>query len=142
MPLLQEKDKMQISGDAPSPAAGLFDTTAGHPLSWSERKPVELWTVMLSELKVRCVVDFSPGSGALGRACLDQGWQYTAICRSEEHCSWLQNVLNRAAVESITRSGTALFEQDLSACISEHFKDVVNKLHAQDSAQDTVSDEI
>jgi hypothetical protein len=141
MPLMQEKDKVQISGDAPSPAAGLFDTTAGHPLSWSERKPVELWSVILSELKVRCVVDLSPGSGALARACLDQGWQYTAICRSEEHCSWLQNVLNRAAVESITRSGTALFEQDLSACISEHFKDVVNKLHAQDAAQDTVSDE-
>jgi hypothetical protein len=141
LPLLQEKDKVQISGEAPSPAAGVFDTTAGHPLSWSERKPVDLWTVMLSELKVRCVVDLSPGSGALGRACLDQGWQYAAICRSEEHCSWLQNVLNRAAVESITRSGTALFEQDLSACISEHFKDVVNKLHAQDAAEDNVLDE-
>ena len=33
------------------------------------------------------VVDYSPGSGAMARACLNEGIQYVGICRSDAHVS-------------------------------------------------------
>ena len=80
--------------------AGLFDVAArGHPFSWTERKPLSWYEVFLSEVRAALVVDYSPGSGAMARACLNQGIQYVGICRTDQHCSWLTNILNKAAVE-------------------------------------------
>ena len=81
------------------------------------------------------VVDFTPGSGAMARACLEAGILYVGVCRSQQHSSWLVNVLDRASVEIATRSGTALYEQDLSTCLNDHFKELIDELHAQDAAE-------
>jgi len=81
------------------------------------------------------VVDFSPGSGALARACLELGIKYVGICRTAEHCSWLINVTNRAAVEIATREGTTLYDQDLAKMLSTHFQELLDELHAQDAAK-------
>ena len=119
----------------PSPAAGIFDVEArGHPFSWTERKPMSWYEVFLAEVRAALVVDYSPGSGAMARACLNQGIQYVGICRTEQHCSWLTNILNKAAVECISRSGSPLYQQDLASCIQAHFKEVIEELHQQDAA--------
>ena len=80
------------------------------------------------------MIDFTPGSGALARACLEKGIQYVGITRKSVHASWLINVLKRAAVECTTNKGTALFEQDLATCLQDHFKELIEELNDQDAA--------
>ena len=53
-----------------------------------------LYTVLLKEWKVNNVIDLSPGSGTLARACMAQGWPYLGVCKNLAHSSWLQNVLD------------------------------------------------
>ena len=89
---------------------------------------------LISNYSTELVVDLTPGSGAFARACLDEGVQYVGVCRSQQHSSWLLNVMNRASLESITREGTALYEQDLATCLNDHFKEHIDELHAQDAA--------
>jgi hypothetical protein len=133
LPLMTAEERILMVGAAPTPPQRLFDVSVkGHPLSWSEKKPINWYTEFLSDVAAGIVIDFTPGSGAMARACLDAGIQYFGICRTPQHMSWLVNVLNRAAVESTTRSGTALYEQDLASCIAGHFKEVLQELHAQD----------
>ena len=130
-----ERAAMTFMKTCPSPAAGLFDVEArGHPFSWTERKPLAWYEVFLQEVKAALVVDYSPGSGAMARACLNLGIQYVGICRSEQHCSWLTNILNKAAVECISRTGSPLYQQDLATCINEHFRELIDELHQQDAA--------
>ena len=125
----------------PSPAAGLFDVAArGHPFSWTERKPLSWYEIFLSEVCAALVVDYSPGSGALARACLNQGIQYVGICRTDRHCSWLTNILNKAAVKCISRNESPLYQQDLAICISTHFAELIDELHQQDAAVADSSD--
>ena len=130
-----DRQAMTLKSACPSPAAGIFDVAArGHPFSWTERKPLGWYEVFLAELRAALVVDFSPGSGAMARACLNRGIQYVGISRSEQHCSWLTNILNKAAVECISRSGSLLCQQDLASCINAHFMEVIQELHQQDAA--------
>ena len=79
----------------------------------------------------------------MARACLDEGIEYIGVCRSQSHSSWLVNILNRASVESTVRQGTALYEQDLATCLQDHFKELIDELHAQDAAvsDDEATDE-
>ena len=122
-------------GQCPSPAAGMFDVAArGHPFSWTERKPLSWYEVFLPEVRAALVVDYSPGSGAMARACLNLGIQCVGICRTEQHCSWLTNILNKAAVECISRNGSPLYQQDLASCINAHFMELIDELHQQDAA--------
>ena len=86
------------------------------------------------------MIDLTPGSGALARACLEAGIQYVGICRKAEHASWLINVSNCAAVELVTRTGTALYEQDLASCLKDHFEELIEELHAQDAAMSEEED--
>ena len=92
--------------------------------------------MFLAEVRAALVVDYSPGSGALARACLNQGIQYVGICRTELLFNWLTKILNKAALECISRSGSPLYQQDLASCIQAHFKGVIEELHQQDAAVD------
>ena len=94
------------------------------------------YDVFLEEINAGLVIDLSPGSGAMARACLNQGIQYVGICRTERHCSWLTNILNKAAVECIARNDSPLYQQDLASCISAHFMDIIDDLHKQDAIVD------
>ena len=98
------------------------------------RRPIQWYVRFLSDISAGLVIDLTPGSGALARACLQSGIQYVGVCRKVEHASWLINVLNRAAVELIRRNGTALYEQDLAPCLEDHFKELIEELNAQDAA--------
>ena len=36
-------------------------------------------------------------------------------------------------MESTARAGTALYEQDVATCLNDHFKELIDELHAQDA---------
>ena len=139
MPKISRENKQTISGGSvlpPSPSAGVYDDTSGVPLFWQERKPELFYKILLQEWKVKNVIDLTPGSGTLARTCMTQGWQYLGLCWNAEQSSWLQNVLNRRALQIIATSGTALFEQELADMIKEHFKELLDELHDTDLAVD------
>ena len=42
--------------------------------------------------------------------------------------------LNKAAVECISRNGSPLYQQDLASCVTAHFQELIDELHQQDAA--------
>ena len=116
--------------DGPSSVAGIFDVQArGHPFSGSERKPLAWYEVFLAEVMATLVVDFTPASGCDGSSMPPPR---RPVRRRLSYR--LTNILNKAAVECITRNGSPLFQQDLASCIKDHFKEVIDELHQQDAA--------
>ena len=125
MPLLQAQTRKDIIGPSPRPTR-MFDVESrGHPFSWHERKPIEWYRQFIKEIAASLVIDLTPGSGAMARACLEEGIQYIGVCRHQQHASWLQNIFNRAAVVSMTREGSALYQAELANCVHEHFKELI-----------------
>ena len=90
----------------------------------------------LKDLRCGCVIDFTPGSGILGQACLLEGFPYLGFVRTTAHAAYLQNKLDRDALSIITVSGSALYQADLAAHIKEHFADVVDPAIGQDPAEE------
>ena len=134
-------DKCRIWGaDAERPRQELFDTTLGQPLLWQERKTPAFWSSLLSDLCVKSVVDLTPGSDSAARACMQLGIPYHGWAKNAEHASWLQNVLDRAALQVICSVGSAL-HCDLAQAIQEHFTDVLEQLNEQDKGVDTTPDD-
>ena len=127
--------------DLPKPPVRIFDCDSGMPLYWQELKPVVWWEDILHCLDAKIVVDLSPGSGSVGRACLRLGIEYLACCRTEHHSSWLANVLDRESCELIVTNQSPLFEQDLSVMLKTHFSDVLDQLNVQKQAKDTEPEE-
>ena len=79
-----DRAKMISKDRCPSPAAGIFEVDArGHPISWTERKPLAWYEEFLPEVRAASVVDYSPGSGAMARACLNKSVQYVGICSAD-----------------------------------------------------------
>jgi hypothetical protein len=141
MPLVSAVDKEKIHGVQPAtPREKLFDCSMGQPLFWNERKTPAFWGQLMEDVNAKSVVDLSP-SGSLGRACLAKGIFYTAVAKNPEHNSWLQNLLDRSAMQIITTQGSSLHEQDLATCVKEHFQDVLDQLHDQDACEDTCPEE-
>ena len=92
-------------------------------------------------LDAQQVVDLSPGSGSVGRACLRAGIQYVALCRTESHAAWVSNILDREACELIVTNNTPLFEQDMASMLQKHFKDILEQQEQQRSAEDREPEE-
>lgn len=137
MPMISLEGKAKIFGYEPTlPREKVFDTSAGVPLFWQERKDPSFWTTLLTHLDAKCIVDLTPGSGSCARAAMDLGISYTALAMNAEHNSWLQNVLNKAAMQVIVREKSPLHEQDLAAMLQTHFQEVLDQLHAQDACKD------
>ena len=94
------------------------------------------WKAFLQDHKAKAVFDLTPGSGAAARAAMELGVQYAGVTRSQDHSSWLQNILDRHALRSICTTGGLLFQQDLSDCIRANFRDTIDLLDKQDAAVD------
>jgi hypothetical protein len=138
LPQIATKDKCKIvAGTAATPKSETFDPSLGVPLYWAERKPLAFWQQLIMDLDVKCIVDLSPGSGTLARAAMLEGARYLGITRSEEHASWLLNVLDRHAVAFAARSGSPLFEQNLAECIRRHYQDELQQLQDAETMQDS-----
>ena len=90
-------------------------------------------------LDAKLVVDLSPGSGALGRACLRRSVPYVADCATEGHRAWLGNALGQEACEPITKNGSPLFETDLSDMIKTHYQDVLEVMAEMQREPDSES---
>ena len=85
LPIVTADNKARIlGGDAgklTAPSLKAYDSTHGQPLFWAERKPVELLMELIEAVDGKMIVDLSPGSGTLARACMVLGVKYLAICR-------------------------------------------------------------
>ena len=73
----------------------------GHPLLWSEWKPVTLYSTLYRDFQVADVVDLTPGSGAACLAALYSSIPYIGLCSSQGHQKWLQDLLQRMFVAMV-----------------------------------------
>ena len=48
------------------------------------------------------------------------------------HTHWLNNVVDRWALQEIVQKGSALHEQDLAKLVSAHFSDVLQQIADRD----------
>ena len=139
LPTITIKDKQKVfpnNGSASTPPQKVFRADHGVPVYWQEKKPPGFWEDILEMLDAKMVVDLSPGSGAVGRACLRQSIPYVAACGSDAHRTWLGNALDREACELITKEKSPLFETDLSELIKNHFQDVLDQMEAMGRDED------
>ena len=114
------------------------------PVFWQEKKPVEFWEDIIEKVDAKLVVDLSPGSGSVGRACMRNGVQYVAACGSEFHRKWVGNALDREACELITKEKSPLFETDLAALIQTHFNNILEQaemMRREDESDDDDDDD-
>lgn len=137
LPKMSAADKAKIIQDLdPSSMAcappGTLDEK-GVPLFWSEVKPLAFWSELISNFDLGAVYDLTPGSGALATACLQAGTVYFGAVGNEHHLSWLQNVLDRAALVELVTAGTPLYQEDLATSIKEHFSELLDQLNAPDA---------
>ena len=133
MPLISASDKAKVLGHAVvNPPRKFYDATMGQPLLWNERKSAAYYVAIMKRFKIKKVLCFSAGGGELPRACLEQGIACTVVCRNQEHCSWIQNVLDRAALVAIATKQTTLYDAEMKDSIERLFQDVIECLHAQD----------
>ena len=72
----------------------------GHPFSFHEIKPLNLWQTILEHTSVTHVVDFSPGSGCLALAAAGKGpiIQYEGIASNSAHLEWLDSTLDKVVL--------------------------------------------
>ena len=139
LPTITVQDKQKVfpnNGSASTPPQRVFRADHGVPVYWQEKKPLGFWEDILEMLDAKMVVDLSPGSGAVGRACLRQSIPYVAACGSDAHRTWLGNALDREACELITKEKSPLFETDLSELIKNHFQDVLDQMEAMGRDED------
>ena len=60
------------------------------------------------------------------------------------HALWLNNVVNRGALEEIVKKKSPLHEQDLAKLVNTHFSDVLQQIQDQDqktAGEDGISSE-
>ena len=138
LPRISSEDKKKIFSTNPDvlPKKWRDAVTSGEPLYWQETKSKGFWIQILRELTAKCVVDATPGSGTLAVACMELGVQYFGMCRDATHCSWLGNVLDRAALTYVCEAGAHLYQEDLAGTIKELFADMLQ------NTEEELSDEI
>ena len=57
------------------------------------------------------------------------------------HAHWLNNVVDRWALEEIVKKKSPLHEQDLAEHVSAHFSDVLQQIQDRDGMDEESSDE-
>ena len=130
LPTITSKDKKEVfpnNGSASTPPASVWPAEHGVPVFWQETKPAEFWEDIIAMVDAGLVIDLSPGSGSVGRACLRKSVQYVAACGSELHRKWVGNALDREACELITIEKSPLFETDLAALVHIHFNNILEQ---------------
>ena len=87
------------------------------------------------------VVDLGAGSGVTARACLSLGIPWVGLCWNQVHANWLNNVVDRWALEEIVKKQSPLHEQDLAKLVNAHFSDVIQQIQDTDKMADEDSSE-
>ena len=128
LPSITLADKQRIIGASPPvPPSKVFDTDLGCPLCWQDVKSKDLWLALLEATNADYVVDLGAGSGITARACLSFGIPWVGLCWNQVHVHWLNNVVDRWALEEIVLKESPLHEQDLAKLVSAHFSDVLQQ---------------
>ena len=104
----------------------------GVPMYWRESKPLELWIAILKMFNAKVIVDFTPGSGALAAAAMSQGAKYTGFVEEAKHLSWLQNIVDTAALRYIAQQGEVLYMEDLAELVHQHYQDLLDNADAEE----------
>ena len=142
LPRISVDEKAKVFGASGSlPPKWVKNISAGCPMYWCETKSVAFWVQFLTELSAKCVVDVTPGSGSLAEAAMILGIQYCGFVTDPVHMGWLTNVIDRASVRQIVKSGTFLYQEDLAVSLKEMFGDVVEaeeEDHGQEDPDDCV----
>ncbi len=108
------------------------------PVFWQESKDTAFFAQLLEDFDLRGIVDLSPGSGALATASmLFKDMKYLGFCKNESHCSWLQNVLDRAVLPHVLEVNGPLCYQELAPKIQEYYGDVLKSLHSPDVVEES-----
>ena len=137
LPRISVDDKAKVFGASGSlPSKWLKNIPAGCPMYWGETKSVAFWVQLLTELNAKCVVDVTPGSGSLAEAAMILGIQYCGFVTDPVHKGWLTNVIDRASVRQIVKSGTFLYQEDLAQSLKQMFGDVVEAEEEGDGQED------
>lgn len=140
LPLVPATDKAKLlglsGGAAPTPKKKWFDTSIGVPLFWQERKTIACWTAILADVQCKAIFDCTPGTGAAARCAMEQGYAYAALTRTQEHCAWLQQFLDRQALRYIATPGSQMHCKDLQPTIASQFSQLITQLETQDEAED------
>ena len=64
------------------------------------------------------------------------GIQYCGFVTDSVHMGWLTNVIDRASVRQIVKSGTFLYQEDLAESLKNMFGDVVEAQEEGDDEKD------
>ncbi len=83
---------------------------------------------MLKDLNIGAVVDLTPGSGTLARACLEAQKPYAGVCKSEHHTGWLANLLDRQVACLLCTPGSSLYNADIATKLRGNFASTVDHL--------------
>ena len=142
LPMIAPAEKIKVFSQATSALPKRWqDRSSGVPMFWLESKSIDFWAQLLEEATVKCVVDMSPGSGALAQACMSKGIHYFGIVSSQGHLSWLSNALDRASLKFVVQTGSYLYQEDLATHISELFSDLIENDDAANDEGVQASDE-
>ena len=73
------------------------------------------------------------------------GIPWVGLCWNMTHVHWLNNVVDRWALEEIVKKKSPLHEQDLARLVNTHFSDVLQQIQDRDKmapgAEDSDDDE-
>ena len=123
------------------PRRPCFAADVACPLCWQEVKSKDLWCAVLEATNADFVVDLGAGSGITARACLSLGIPWVGLCWNSVHAHWLNNVVDRWALEEIVKQKSPLHEQDLAKLVTTHFSDVLQQIQDRDGMGEESSDE-
>lgn len=140
---ISDEDRLKVFSEEtdPLPPKWVKAAHAGRPLFWQETKSLNTWCLMLKEVCADCVVDLSPGSGVLAEACMSLGKNYVGLVGHATHLQWITNVIDRVALKYVAKSGSFLYQEDLSTHIKHLFADSVEENIADDEAIQMSDDE-
>ena len=137
LPSIALADKATIIGaSTPVPPSKVFDADLGCPLCWQEVKSKDLWCALLEATNADFVVDLGAGNGITARSCLTLGIPWVGLCWNQVHANWLNNVVDRWALEEIVKKQSPLREQDLARLVSAHLSDVLQQIQDKDKMDD------
>ena len=66
---------------------------------------------------------------------MEHGIHYAGVCANGKHQTWLQNVVDRAALKQIMTQQMPLYDATLAAQIKEYFMDIVSSHEMQGGAE-------
>ena len=95
---LSKDDKQELTGVSvptyPDTIAAAFPN--GEPLFWQEAKDVQFYVELYKDLFVSTVFDLSPDHGSAAIVAMMLRLKYGAVCLSEAHTNFLDNLLDQA----------------------------------------------